>query len=221
MEINKNPLQQERTDQPKREIKYLIFIARQMKNRKNERSILPETKGFTISEFLVSLIFIAIIIALLIPLFTVARERATQKSTLLDMQKWAEAISSYIADHSIVPTNPYGRLNHKKEIIGELSPYLEIIRNVDWWGYPYRIWTGKGVTQYGITTEDEKEFIIASVGRKGYMEGWRYNPENPKQGFFVVNKLEDFEKDLVIWNNRFIRCPKNYIHAHKSKIGKD
>ena len=191
-----------------------------MKNREKEISILIKTKGFTVGEFLVSLIFIAIIIALLIPLFTTARERAAQKSTLLDMQKWAEAMSSYIADYSIAPTNPQGRLNYEKAILDELSPYSNIISIVDWWGYPYRIWTGKGITRYGITTEDEKEFIIASVGRKGYLENWRFDPKSPEQGFFFVNKIEDFEKDLVIWNNRFIRCPKNYILAYKSNRGK-
>lgn len=192
-----------------------------MKNREKEILILIETKGFTVGEFLVSIIIIAIIIALLIPLFTTARERATQKSTLLDMQKWAEAINSYITDYSIAPTNPQGRLNYKKAIIVELQPYLNAIHIVDWWGYPYGLWTGKGITQYGITTQYEKEFIIASLGRKGFVEGWRFDPKNPEQGLFQVDKLEDFENDLVIWNNIFIRCPKNYILAYKSKSGKD
>jgi len=182
---------------------------------------MKQKKAFTLIELLLSLVFLSIITALLVPLITTARERATQKSTLLDMQKWAEAMNSYIVDHSKAPTNPQGRLKYKKAIIDELSPYLNNISIVDWWGYPYRIWTGEGVTQYGITIEDEKEFIIASVGRKGYMENWRFDPKNPKQGFFIVNNLEDYEKDLVIWSNRFIRSPKNYIHAYKSKSGKD
>jgi len=184
-------------------------------------NIMKLKKGFTLIEFLLSLVFLSIITALLVPLITTARERATQKSTLLDMQKWAEAMSSYVADYSIAPTNPQGGLNYEKEILDELSPYLKTISIVDWWGYPYRIWTGKGITKYGITIEDEKEFIFASFGRKGYMEGWRYDPNNPEQGFFVLNKLEDYEKDLVIWSSTFIRSPKNYIQAYKSKTGKD
>jgi len=182
---------------------------------------MKQKKGFTLIELLLSLVFLSLITALLVPLITTARERATQKLTLLDMQKWAEAINSYITDHSIAPTNPRGRLNYKKAIINELLPYLSTIHIVDWWGYPYRIWTGKGITQYGITTKYENEFIIASFGRKGYMEGWRFNPKNPKQGFFFVNKLEDYEKDLVYWSNRFIRSPKNYIHSYESKSGKN
>lgn len=178
---------------------------------------MKQKKGFTLIELLLSLAFLIIIIALLIPLFTTARERATQKSTLLDMQKWAEAITCYITDYSIAPTNPHGQFDYKKAIIDEVSPYLTVIHTVDWWGYPYRIWTGKGFTRYGITSKDEKEFIIASFGRKGNMEGWRFDPKNPEQGFFHVNKHEDFETDLVIWNNNFIRCPKNYILAFKSK----
>ncbi|UCC38401.1 MAG: hypothetical protein JSV96_11235 [Candidatus Aminicenantes bacterium] len=191
-----------------------------MKNREDKISTRMEKKGFTIGEFLVSLIFIATIIALLIPLFTTARERAAQKSTMLDMQNWSEAINSYIVDHLKPPTNPQGRLNYKKAIIRELSPYLKIIRNVDWWGYPYRIWTGKGVIQYGITTKDKKEFIIASFGRKGFMEGWRFDPKSPEQGLFHVDKLEDYEKDIVLWNNKFIRFPKHFILNSQSRSEK-
>jgi type II secretory pathway pseudopilin PulG len=184
-------------------------------------NITKQKRAFTLIEFLLSLVFLSIITALLVPLMTTARERATQKSTLLDMQKWAEAMSSYIADNSKAPTNPQGRLDYKKAILDELSPYLSPIGIVDWWGYPYRIWTGKGITRYGITTGNKKEFIIASFGRKGYMEGWRYDPKNPEQGLFFVNRLEDYEKDLVIWNNRFIRFPKNFIFTYQSNNGKD
>jgi prepilin-type N-terminal cleavage/methylation domain-containing protein len=184
-------------------------------------NIIKQKRGFTLIEFLLSLVFLSIITALLVPLMTTARERATQKSTLLDMQKWAEAMGSYVADYSRAPTSPQGRLDYKKAILDELSPYLSPVSIVDWWGYPYRIWTGKGITRYGITTGNEKEFIIASFGRKGYMERWRYDPKNPEQGLFFVNSLEDYEKDLVIWNNRFIRFPKNFIFTYQSNNRKD
>jgi type II secretion system protein G len=167
-----------------------------------------EKKGFTIGEMLLLLIVIGILISLVVPLFLFTKEKATQRSTMVDMQMWAEAIACYIADHSVAPTNPRGIMNYKKPIVKELSPYLKAIRILDWWGYPFQIWTGKGVHQYGITTKTEKEFIIASLGRKGVMDGWKYFPTNLSSGFFEIKKLKDFENDLILWNNKFIRCPR-------------
>jgi len=163
--------------------------------------------GFTVGELLLFFVLLSILIILLIPLYITAKERATQKSTMADMHMWEQAITNYIADHSVAPTNPRGIMNYKKPIIKEVSPYLKAIRIADWWGHPLWIWTGKGNSQYGITTINDKDFIITSLGKEGIKEGWKYDPKNPKSGFFEIKKLEDFEKDLIMWRNRFIRCP--------------
>jgi len=179
---------------------------------KKENSIREETKrikGFTVGELLLFLVLLGILIALLIPLFITARERATLKSTMADMRIWGEAITCYIADHSVAPINPRGVMHYKKPILKELSPYLNAIQVFDWWGHPFRIWIGKAIGQYGITTTNDKEFIIASFGKDGIIEGWKYDPKSPNSGFFNLKELEDFEKDLVMWNNKFIRCPKS------------
>jgi len=167
-----------------------------------------EEKGFTIGESLLLLIVISILISLFVPFFIRAKEKATQKSTMVDMQMWAEAIACYIADYSVAPPNPNGLINYKKALVKEVLPYAKAIRIVDWWGDPYLIWTGKGIEQYGIKTGNEKEFIIASLGKEGIKENWKYDSKNPQSGFFEVREFEDFEKDLVFWNNKFIRCPR-------------
>ena len=165
-------------------------------------------KGFTVAELVLLAAVLAVLLAVFIPVYIRAKERATQKYTMADMHMWGEAITSYISDNSIAPTNPRDVLTYKKPIIKELSPYLKAIRIVDWWGHPFRIWTRKGVKQYGIITNSEKDFIIASFGRMGLQEGWRYDPENPEAGFFEIKDFEDFDSDLVMFNNRFIRSPR-------------
>jgi len=166
-------------------------------------------KGFTVGEFVLSLVLLSLLIALLIPLFFRARDKATLKSTMADMKNWRKAIVSYIADHSVAPTNPQGIMDYKKPILKELSPYFNSFSVFDWWGYPFRIWIGKGFTQYEITTIDDKDFVVASFGKYGIQDGWKYDPKNPESGFFELKKKEDFNKDIILWNNKFIRCPKS------------
>lgn len=174
----------------------------------HKKGILVKKNGFTVWELILSLLILGILLALLIPLFLKAKEKATQKSTMADMIMWSEAIMCYISEHSIAPTNPRGKMHFKKKIIKEVSPYLKAVRIIDWWENRFLIWTGNGIRQYGIITHDEKEFIIASFGHDQWMEGWKYDPTDPEAGFFKVKDFKDFDKDLVLWNNRFIRCPK-------------
>lgn len=170
---------------------------------------LKRKKGFTIGQLLLFLVILSIMVASLIYLFFKARDKASLVSTMEDLKNWGEAISCYIADHSVAPTNPRGIMHHKKPIIKELFPYLKAIRVRDWWGYPFHIWIGKGNKQYGIETTNDKDFIIVSVGRKGIPEGWKYDPKNPESGFYKIKKREDLNNDIVMWNNKFIRCPKS------------
>ena len=166
-------------------------------------------KGFTVWELILSLVILGILLAVLIPFYLRAKERATQKSTMADMHMWGEAIALYIEENSVAPTNPRGRINYKKPIIKELTPYLKAIRIVDWWGHTFYFWTKKGDNWYGIPTSTNKDFIIASRGKEGLLEGWKYDPENPESGYFDIKKFNDFEKDLVLWNKKFVRCPKS------------
>jgi type II secretory pathway pseudopilin PulG len=166
-------------------------------------------KGFMVWELIISLVILGILLAVLIPLYLTAKERAAQKSTMADMQMWGEAIALYIEENSVAPTNPRGPLHYKKLIIKELTPYLEAIRIVDWWGHAFYVWTRKAENWYGIPAFTDADFIISSCGKEGLQEGWKYEPENPESGYFEIEKYKDFEKDLVFWNKKFVRCPKS------------
>ncbi|KPJ69908.1 hypothetical protein AMJ44_01775 [candidate division WOR-1 bacterium DG_54_3] len=175
----------------------------------HKKRILLKKNGFTVWELILSLVILSILLALLIPFYLRAKERAAQKSTMADMHMWGEAIALYIEENSVAPSNPRGQLHYKKPIIKELTPYLKAIRIVDWWGHYFCLWTGKSSNWYGIPATTDKDFIIASCGKKGLQEGWRYEPENPESGYFEIKKYKDFENDLVLWNKRFVRCPRS------------
>lgn len=165
-------------------------------------------KGFTVFHLLLLIVLLTLLVLVSIPFFRKAKERATQVSTMADMTMWGRALASYIEDEGTAPTNPRGELSYKKPIIMEAAPYLDAIRIVDWWGHRFWIWTGAGNREYGIITKSPKDFMIVSMGKEGLREGWGYDPDNPDAGFFEVKSLEDFENDLIMWNNTFIRCPK-------------
>jgi len=175
----------------------------------HKKGILVKKNGFTVWELILSLVILGILLVVLIPLYLTAKERATQKSTMADMYMWGEAVALYIEDNSVAPTNPRGSLTYKKEIIKELTPYLKAIRIVDWWGHAFYVWTGNSDNWYGIPATTDKDFIIASRGKEGFLGGWKYEPENPESGYFEIKKYKDFEKDLVFWNKTFVRCPKS------------
>ena len=167
-------------------------------------------KEFTLWQLILLIFICSLIFIVLIPPFSKARDRATLKSTIIDLQHWSQAISCYIIEYSQVPPSPAGQINYKKSLVKEILPYLRVLRIKDWWGYPLWIWTGKGIDQYGIKTVENKEFVLASLGKKGEIESWKYDPEHPQSGIFYVESALDYENDLVIWNGRFIRAPGTF-----------
>jgi type II secretory pathway pseudopilin PulG len=177
-----------------------------MRNSKSPAFGGPQ-RGFTLAGLLVGISLAVIMATLCVPLFRNAKNTATLRATIADMETWARAIERYTADHGAAPTNPNGRLTYKKPIVRELMPYLDRIKITDLWGFGYWIWTGPGIGKFGLKTTGPGDFIIMSLGKKERPEAWRFDPARPRAGLFTVREPEDFEKDIVLWNGRFVRGP--------------
>jgi len=165
-------------------------------------------RGLTVIELCLLLAMASALLAVLVPEYNMAKERASQKCTIADMEMWNSAVSFYINDHSAAPANPNGPVSFDTLITKQLAPYLEAVRVNDWWGYPFRIWTGENIREYGISTRNEKDYIIASFGKEGHREPWRYDKNEPDSGCFDLSEPDDFRKDIVLWNGRFVRHPR-------------
>ncbi|MFH2043444.1 MAG: hypothetical protein ABIJ35_13075 [Acidobacteriota bacterium] len=148
--------------------------------------------------------------------FIRARNMATIRSTAADMIRYSTAITDYITDHGVAPTNPFGPIHHKKPFIRELLPYLGMARCMDWWRYPFRIWTGAGNRIYGLSTTRDNDFIIASFGKKGLIDGWKYDPDDPARGGFPLISTSDFERDIVLMNGEWVRAPFFILDKNRS-----
>ena len=168
--------------------------------------------GFTLIELLVVVAIIGILSALLIPLIQTAMQKTKQKATMSDITVLSKAIMSYVTDNGCAPTSPDGEVDNDSEIIGELlSIHLRPFAIIDRWGFHLRAWTGASVTgNFGIDADEVgvEDFVIQSVGRDGEDEAFTYNPEDFESNFFSILTIEDFNRDLIIWNGSWILAPR-------------
>jgi type II secretory pathway pseudopilin PulG len=166
-------------------------------------------RGFTFISLLLCVSAGGLLLALLFPIFEHARDTATLRATLADMNMWRGAMERYISDHGAAPTNPNGKIRYKKPILREMLPYLDRVRSADWWGGNYWIWTGAGTNEYGLRSTGPADYLIVSLGKGCLRENWRFDPAHPRAGYFEICEPSDFEKDIVLWNGLFVRYPVN------------
>lgn len=78
-------------------------------------------KGFTLIELLVVIAIIAILAAILFPVFARAREKAEQASCLSNMKQLGISLQMYIQDYD--ETVPYSRFENDMKLWAVLYPY--------------------------------------------------------------------------------------------------
>lgn len=85
----------------------------------------------------------------------------------------------------------------------------------DQWGRPLKVWTRQSCAgQFGIAAGSvgEDDYLIQSLGLNGSDEGFIYKPDNP-QNFYSVDKMPDFNNDLIVWSGNWIRAPRSAQQA--------
>jgi type II secretion system protein G len=169
-------------------------------------------RGFTLIEMLVIVVIIGILMVIMIPIFQSAIQKTKQKTTMSDMSDLAKAIMSYVTDVGSAPTSPDGVLEPDSQMIRDLVPLQKInIHTRDNWGNPLRVWTGFSVAgNFAIDASEvgSEDFLIQSLGRDGQDEGFSYDPTDSANNFYVVQEVNDFGRDLILWNGGWIHAPR-------------
>jgi len=136
-------------------------------------------------------------------------QKGKQKNSIKDIVSIATALADYITDRGAVPQQN-GACDENFEFYRTLAPYY--IRNLpvyDGWGNSYRVYCGEACNgKYGISGCGANDFVVVSYGRDGKKEDWVFDPSNPEAGLYELETLDDFDKDIIIWNEAWIRAPK-------------
>ena len=137
-------------------------------------------------------------------------EKDRQLMSMKDMTYIETAMADYKTDFG-VPPKQAGTYDRHGEFDKTLSPfYIKVLPVEDGWGNGFRVYTGKACngSYEGIKGCTDKDTVVVSYGRDGKKENWKYNPRNPEAGLYELKSDSDYDKDLVMWNGKWIRAPR-------------
>jgi type II secretion system protein G len=169
--------------------------------------LLKRRRGFSLIELLIVVAVIGILASIAVPNFMTAVHRAKQKSTMKDIVSISAAITNYVTDNESTPFQD-GTYNGSTDFYKTLSPfYIKVLPINDKWGNNFRVWTGESANQYGISNPTRNDFLVASFGRDNKQDSFFFRPNDPEGGGFLLTRMSDFNKDLIMWNGSWIRRP--------------
>ncbi len=170
--------------------------------------MLKRTRGFTLIELLVVVAIVAILAMIAVPNVLVAVHRSKQKTTMKDIITISTAITDYITDKGTAPPQD-GAYDAAAGFYNMLVPfYIKALPLNDKWGYGFRVWTRSDIDgNYGISDPNQDDFLVVSFARDKIQDDFSFDVSDPEGGFFNLTRMEDFDKDLVMWNGSWIRRP--------------
>ena len=168
-----------------------------------------------VSALFVFIIILGIVAALVIPNLVTASNKAKNMLTMTYIANISKALSNYKMDYGTVPAQD-GTYDINSDFYEALSPsYFVDMPVSDGWGNNILVYCGEACDgKYGITGSSVDDFLVISLGKDGVMEDWEFDENSPVAGVFVFKHIEDFNKDIVVRNGKWIRAIKDGIFMY-------
>lgn len=138
------------------------------------------------------------------------RKKFPKRTVLRNIETIAGAISDSIVDYGVAPKQD-GIYDENSKFYFRFSPfYVKKLPVKDPWENNYLVYTGTACNgKYGITGCGSKDYVVVSYGQDGEKEDWEFDATNPEAGLFVIKSKKDLNKDFIMFNSSWIRCPKD------------
>jgi len=139
----------------------------------------------------------------------IAELKEKEKNTMKDIATITTALADYISDKDVLPKQD-GTYDENSEFYKALSPFfVKVLPITDAWGNNFRVYCGEACNgKYGISGCGADNFVVVSYGRDGKKEDFKFNSSNPGAGIYYIESVEDFDKDLIMWNGSWVRAPR-------------
>ena len=159
---------------------------------------------------MIVVIIVGILAALLIPNAISAMQRAKQKGTMKEINTLSTGIMDYVTDKGFSPTNAGVVSTTTITALSQL--YLKAVPAYDKWGNAFILNSGQpALTNVrGCVFTGTDDFLVESLARDNIPDGWSFVPATPNDGFYTINVMADFQRDMVMWNGQWIHRPLVY-----------
>jgi type II secretory pathway pseudopilin PulG len=165
-------------------------------------------------ETMIVVTIIAIVIGLLVPNFIVKIQKDKSRGTIKDINLIARACHKYIDERGRAPAagiqnGPLKSDSVFTKILEE--KLLKICPVKDHWGNPIYVYSGSAAENFDDFSLDrigDEDFIIVSYGSDGKADGFKYDPNHPRSGWFELDSMADFKRDYINRNGNWIQRPE-------------
>lgn len=107
-------------------------------------------RGFTLIELLIVVAIIGIVVAIAMPAFLDARDKAKQRATVAELRNWGNGLADYYAERGTFPVAT-GNINDARDPLVPFS--VTVVKAKDFWEHDFHYFASDSLPANSYTIE--------------------------------------------------------------------